>query len=285
MKRILITGASGFLGSRAALYFKNKYQVFTPTHHEMDITDAASVEEVFSEICPDLVLHCAAISDVGRCDREPEVSWKINVDGCVNIAKAAEKIGAKCVQCSSDQIYFGSVLDTAHDEDEEVSPMNLYGKEKLEAEKRCLDVNPDCKMLRLSWMYDTKRMKETEHGDFMRTLLAQLESDEMLSYAVCDKRGISDVNEVIANIEKAFCLPGGVYNFGSYNDRSMYDTMYEVFDGLGLDTKRIQPNTIAFYSNPRNITMCQNKLNACGIMFSTTIENLTKTIEKVRKEP
>ncbi len=281
MKRILITGASGFLGSRAALYFRGKYEVITPSHREMDITDSKSVEEVFLRWKPDIVIHCAAVSDVGKCEREPEQSWKINVDGCVNIAKASKAVGAKCIQCSSDQIYFGSQLDEAHCEDEAVSPVNLYGKEKLKAEMLCLEANSDCVMLRLSWMYDTKSMSETEHGDFMRTLIHKLNSDEELSYAVYDKRGISDVNEVIRNMEKAFYIKGGVYNFGSSNDKSMYETMREVFDLLGLDGGRIQKNDTAFQDNPRNITMCQKKLNANGICFSATTDNLAETIKRL----
>lgn len=280
MKKLLITGATGFLGSRMAAYYKEKYEVFTPKHSEMDITDAASVENVLSEYMPEVIVHCAAISDVGRCEREPEQSWKINVTGSVNLAKTAAKIGAKCIICSSDQVYFGSKAEGAHREDEVLKPFNLYGREKLAAEQECLKCNPDCVLLRLSWMYDTKTLNAGEHGDFMRTFLSKLNTGEVLSYPVYDVRGISDVNEVIRNIEKTFGISGGVYNFGSPNEKNMYETMVEVFGNLGLDTGRLQRNEQAFRDNPRNISMCQKKLEGCGIVFSSTVDNLTRCIAR-----
>ena len=60
MKKLLITGATGFVGSRAAAYYQNKYEVYTPTHEEMDITDPVSVRQFFEQIKPDYVIHCAA---------------------------------------------------------------------------------------------------------------------------------------------------------------------------------------------------------------------------------
>ena len=83
MKRMLITGGTGFLGSRVAEYFKNTYELSVPTRQEMDITDAAAVERTFQAFRPDVVIHCAAMSDTGRCQREPELSWAWNVEGSI----------------------------------------------------------------------------------------------------------------------------------------------------------------------------------------------------------
>ena len=283
MKRLLITGASGFLGSRVALHFKEKYDVFTPSHSDMDITDTESVAAIFSKIMPDVVVHCAAISDTGLCEREPELCWSINVTGSVNVVKAAGEIGAKCILCSSDQVYFGSSLEGAHSEAELLTPCNVYGSDKLIAEQECLKINPDCVCLRLSWMYDTKMVNVGEHGNFMRTFMEKMELEEPFYYAIYDIRGISDVNEVICNLEKCFEMPGGVYNFGSSNDRNMYDTMIAVFSNLGLNKTRLGKNEEIFKDNPRNMSMSQRKINEHGITFSTTIENLTRHIEKVFK--
>ncbi len=70
LKKMLITGASGFLGSCVAQYYKDKYEVLTPSHSEMDIADESSVMQYFKKTRPDFVIHCAAISEVGRCERE-----------------------------------------------------------------------------------------------------------------------------------------------------------------------------------------------------------------------
>lgn len=283
MKRLLITGASGFLGSRIALYYKEKYEVIAPSHSEMDITNAEDVRCFLEEKRPDIIIHCAAISDTGRCQREPELSWKVNVEGSVNVADAAKEIGAKYIMCSSDQVYFGSLLKGMHGEVEILKPGNVYGSHKLMAEQECLKKNPKSICLRLSWMYDTKIVKVGEHGDFMRTFMDKMEKGHDFEYTIYDIRGISDVNEVICNLEKCFELPGGVYNFGSSNDRNMYETMSFVFEKIGFDKARLVKNEEAFKENPRNMSMCQKKINKCGISFSTTIENLTQNIEKCLK--
>lgn len=281
MKKMLITGATGFLGSRIVDYYSEKYDIYAPTHKEMDITNRDSVFFVFDEQKPDIVIHCAAVSDVGLCEKEPENSFKINVEGAVNIAKASAKNRAKCIICSSDQVYFGSSVREAHHEEEILTPFNVYGRDKWKAEQEIMEVNPDCILLRLSWMYDIRTMREGEHGDFFRNLRSQIEGNGEVSYPVYDRRGITDVNEVVANLEKTFSIDGGIYNFGSPNDKSTFDTVYELFEGLGWDLKRLHKNEEAFKTNPRNLCMSQKKIEQYGISFSSTGDALLRNFEKI----
>ena len=276
--KLLITGASGFLGDRAARSFREKYKILTPTHARLDLTDGAAVEAFCRAERPELILHCAAVSDTGACQREPDRSYSINVEGAEHIARAAGLIGAKCVLCSSDQVYFGSPEQTPHREDQVLMPGNVYGRQKLEAEERCLAVNPDSVLLRLSWMYDGETLREGEHGDFLRTLLPRLRAGEKGSYPVHDRRGITRMQEVIQNMEKAFALSGGVYNFGAPNDCSTFELMERVFDRLRLDRSLLEPNEAAFADGPRNLCMDQSRLNRAGIAFSSTEEGLVRAI-------
>ena len=279
MEKLLITGGSGFVGSRIMEYYKGKYKIYAPSHQELDITDEKSVSAVMKRENPQYVIHCAAVSDTGKCEKEPELSWNINVNGCRNMAKAAKEIGAKCLICSSDQVYFGSTKMGAHDESEELSPANVYGREKLQAEKECLQVNPDCVLLRLAWMYDKECKNPKEHGDFLRTLLVKLKNKEELMYPVYDMRGITDVQEVVKNMEKAFALPGGVYNFGSPNDKSTYETVKILFEAVGIDTDLIHKNQEAFLTQPRNLTMSQEKIEQYGIKFLSTVSALINNMK------
>ena len=269
MKKMLVTGGSGFLGSRVVKYFSKDYEVFAPTHQQMDITNRENVESVMAAFAPDVVIHCAAMADVGQCQREPGISWAKNVDGSVNVAAAAGKVGAKCLLCSSDQVYF-------------MTPTNLYAKEKLTAEQEGLKVNPDSVFLRLSWMYDPAHTSTTQHSDFFTNLLPKIFAEETVSYAVHDRRGITDLNEVIRNMEKAISLPGGAYDFGAPNNKTMYETVAALFAGLGLNVNRVKENLEAFRDTPRDMTLKQEILNGYGIYFSDTTEALIANFAKYK---
>ena len=267
MKKMLVTGGSGFLGSRVAQYFAENYEVYAPTRREMDITRAESVDAVVDAFQPDVVIHCAAMSDVGQCRKEPEASWAKNVTGSVNMARAAGRVGAKCLLCSSDQVYFAV-------------PDNLYAKEKLAAEQEGLRINPNSIFLRLTWMYDPAPLEISRHRDFFSNTLPKLYTEEVLSFAIHDKRGITDVHSVIRNLEKAMDLPGGAYDFGCTNSKCMYQTAVDLFAGLGLDTGRIRADETSFRENPRDMTLNLEAVNRYGITFADTTEELIRNFSK-----
>lgn len=281
--KLLITGGSGFLGRRACAYFeKLGWQVFAPGHGELDITDEAGVAAWFRENRPQAVIHTAAVSDTGLCQQRPEWSEIINVAGCANLAKACRELGAKLVICSSDQVYFASAVSGPHREEEVCTPGNVYGCQKLRAEEQCLDVLPETVCLRLSWMY-ARQALPGEHGNFFAMLTAALEDESKpLSWPVYDRRGLTDVQYVIQNMEKALDLPGGVWNFGSENDKNTYATVKVALEEAGLEQAmgRLTPNETAFAASPRDISMDQGKLTAAGIVFSTTQAGLRFALEE-----
>lgn len=276
MKKILITGTSGFLGSRLLSYYKDKYILFTPSHSEMDITEYDSVLHYFEQTNPDIVIHCAAISDTGTCERNPELSFQVNVTGSKNIAKAASLYDTKCIICSSDQVYCNSKYDGTNCENDIVTPYNVYGKHKLEAESSCLKINKDSVLLRLAWMYDSNIDMTDSHSDFVKQLLHSLTNHNTFYLPTNDKRGITDIWEVIKNIEKTFYLPGGVYNFGSPNFKSTYETTLSVLDTLSCDTSHIKERE---YDNARNLSMSQEKLNRFDIRFPSTEDALIRCLK------
>ena len=149
--RIMLTGAGGFLGSRLLLYYQEKYEVFAPSRRELDFTCEEAVTEAVGAFRPDVLIHCGAISDVGACERDPEGSMQVNVEGTRNLARACGQVGARMVMCSSDQVYFRKAAEgegreeflRPHREEERCNPLPLYGKHKLLAEEACLTGQPD----------------------------------------------------------------------------------------------------------------------------------------------
>lgn len=276
MKSILVTGASGFLGSRICQHFSDKYKVIAPTHKDMELRKLDSVMSVFNKEIPDIVIHCGAISDVKKCDENSNIAYSINVDGTANIAKACVRYHSKLIFCSSDQIYFGCDSLVAHYEYEKTNPINNYGKQKLEAERVCLDYCKDAVVLRLGLMYDYQQLSTNEHENFFSNLMKALSQNKTISYPIYDYRGITYVQNVLNNIEKVFVLPGGIYNFGSENELNTYDTVKKFINELGLDDKIIAKNEQAFQEKPRNIRMCIDKIKEYGILFPSTSEGLVE---------
>jgi len=279
--KLLITGGTGFLGRRAAVYLKEQgFSVLTPSHGELDITRKQSVRDWFRENKPEVVIHTAAVSDVGACQRDPEGSETVNVDGCVHLAESCREFGGKLLICSSDQIYVGSCVPGPHRETEPVSPGNVYGNQKLRAEQSCLECLPDTVCLRLSWMYSTKRFPG-EKGHFLSSLKGALEEEALpLTWPVSDRRGITDVDAVIRNLPAARNLPGGVYNFGSENDMDTFHMVRSVLEELGMEAAlaRLTPNREAFADNPRDLTMDTEKIRAAGIFFPTTRQGILEAL-------
>ena len=280
---LLITGASGFLGRRAAAYLKDLgFRVLTPSHAELDIIREDAVHTWFLEHRPDAVIHTAAISDTGLCQQDPQWSEKVNVDGCVHLAKACREVGAKLLICSSDQVYSGSALPGPHKEAEPVIPNNVYGNQKRRAEEKCLEILPETVCLRLSWMYSTRPFPGEKSHFFTRLTEALEDPAKPLTWAVHDRRGITDVEEVVKNLVPALNLPGGIYNFGSEDPVSPYETVKTVLEDLGMEEalSRLTPNEAAFAENPRDISMDLTKLRAFGITFPTTAESLLNALKQ-----
>ena len=340
MKTILITGAGGFLGSRlvrrfsagtsAAPHFPqtepdavSPYHVYPLSGRAPDIRYAAGLLALFRQVRPDYVIHCAAVSDTGRCEREPEFSYSVNVTGAENIAIACRASGAKLIFCSSDQVYFDNVRTASpvpHRESEKLYPSGVYGRQKLEAEKRCAAACPDTVSLRLSWMYDTGKPGPEKHGNLVTTLRGLLDNpdpDARLAFPVYDRRSLTDVWDVAINMEAALDLTPGVYNFGSPNPLNAYETA-AVFLSLlrgasgnggnsvagagGQDSgasgnacnrvlaasiqnasdPRLVPDCQRFASCPRNLQIDLEKLSLAGISFPTAQEGFVRSLSRSR---
>lgn len=89
MKKLLITGSSGFLGSRLALYYKDKYELLLPTHSELNVSREEAVMAYMEQFQPDIVLHCAALSNTWYCEQHSDESHRVNVQGTVKIQRLA----------------------------------------------------------------------------------------------------------------------------------------------------------------------------------------------------
>lgn len=288
--KIVITGSSGFVGSRLAAYYQKKYEVWAPSHRELDFSDEKRALEAVRGFKPDVVIHCGAISDVNTCAQNPELSHAVNVKGAQYLARACARTGARFVFCSSDQVYFraqGAGESRAdflalHREDEAPAPLPLYGQHKLMAEQYALAEQPDSVILRLTWMYGRLTQEELKKGrrNLLTTLEEALKKQAPVTFSKTDHRGVTDVAEVVRNMEAAWQLPAGVYNFGSSNDTSMYETVRRALAAVGQEAL-VQKGS---GGSLRNLTMDTARLEKNGVSFGGSAERLGDAVKLLTEE-
>lgn len=131
LPNILMTGGNGRLGSELRALLP---QIVAPGSQELDVTDAQQVREVLERVRPQLIVHAAAYTNVGKAEQEREACWQINVVGTRNMAQAANRIGAKLLHISTDYVFSGNE-GNYREEDTPGPVVNYYSLSKLLAEE------------------------------------------------------------------------------------------------------------------------------------------------------
>ena len=287
IRKILITGASGFVGGRVVESLKESYELVTPTHSELDVTSMEDVADFVARIKPDAILHLAAISNTGYCEEHPEESYIVNVVSVENLARAAASNEAKFVWFSSDQVYNGNLELGLLSEDVSVSPENHYGRHKLLAEERSQTLCPGSVALRATWMYDVEKPGMKTHGNFVLNFRNAIKNGTPLRFATREFRGITWVEEVVKNIPFTFDLPGGIYNFGAENLLNTYETACGYARVSGVDPDGlIVPDTERFSAHIRNISISIKKAYEASngrINFLSTLDGLAEFEESLNR--
>lgn len=142
---ILVTGASGLLGATvltaahnrgweiAGTYREHPIRLSGATIGQADLCRAEQVRELLRAVRPEWVVHCAAVTDVDWCERNPDATWAINVRAAGDVARAAAEVGAGIVYVSTDSVFDGQ--RGGYTEDDEPAPLNVYARNKLAGER------------------------------------------------------------------------------------------------------------------------------------------------------
>jgi dTDP-4-dehydrorhamnose reductase len=177
--RLLVFGGWGQLGTDLANVAGDSHTLVRPRHAEVDITDAHAVGACVAEVRPDAVVNMAAFHKVDRCQEEPETTFAVNAVGALNVARAAQGVGARVMYVSTDYVFDGSVREGYREQDP-VGPVNVYGVSKVAGEAAVFEESPDAIVVRGSGLFGHAG-SAGKGGNFVDTMLAKGRRGEAIS--------------------------------------------------------------------------------------------------------
>lgn len=240
MKRILITGANGQLGNemrRLGAVSPNEY-LFTDVA-ELDITDKGAVIEYVKENKVDIIVNCAAYTNVDKAEDDEATAELINATAVRNLAEAMNDVDGTLFHVSTDYV-FGADGNTPRAEDMPLNPLGAYGRTKLHGEQAIAEVGCKAIIIRTAWLY-------SEFGNnFLKTMLRLTAEKESLN-VVFDQVGTptyaGDLALAIFSIIEGDIYKGneGVYHFSNEGVCSWYDFAQEIASAMRHDKCKINP--------------------------------------------
>ena len=150
--KILITGSNGMLGHDLQEVLKDNHELILTTSKTLDITDKEQVLNLIRENKPDVVVNSAAYTDVDGCEDNQDIAYCVNGEGVRNLALACKEIDCPLVHVSTDYVFNGK-NNRPWVEDDEIDPINVYGKSKLKGEEAILEILDKYFIVRTAWLY------------------------------------------------------------------------------------------------------------------------------------
>ena len=238
---ILVTGANGQLGNcvrNASTGSADKY-IFTDVA-ELDITNADAVKQLVKDNDVDIIVNCAAYTNVDKAESDAEFAEVLNAGAVRNLAQAIKNVDGTLIHISTDYVFGGSQGNTPRTESEPANPTGVYGETKLHGEQAIAETGCKGITLRTAWLY-------SEYGkNFVKTML-NLTSTKPELKVVFDQVGTptyaQDLADAIVDIisNRKFVGNEGVYHFSNEGVCSWYDFTQLIADVAGNTGCRIKP--------------------------------------------
>lgn len=248
MKTILVTGANGQLGNEMRIIAKNSTDnyIFTDVNQVegvateyLDITDLGAVGKCVVDNKVDVIVNCAAYTNVDAAESNEELAEKLNADAPENLAKAMKAVGGLLIQISTDYVFGKEPYNVPCKEEQQGTPTGVYGMTKLHGEQKIVAVGGNYVIIRTAWLY-------SEFGkNFCKTMMNLTATKPQLK-VVFDQVGTPTYAYDLAKaidvvIEKFDGSQVGIYHYSNEGVCSWYDFTKMIAEYNGATTCDIQP--------------------------------------------
>ena len=267
-KKYLVTGYKGQLGYDIVreLHERGEYNILAVDIDQMDITNREQVFDIVKKYNPDVIFHCAAMTQVDRAENDIEFCTNVNVNGTRNLTDASIEVGAKMVYMSTDYVFDGK-KEGLYKETDEVNPMSIYGKTKYLGEEE-VRRNPNHFITRISWVFGINGK------NFIRTMLNLANTKDELS-VVKDQVGSPTYTVDLAKllVEMAQTEKYGTYHVNNEGYCSWAEFAEYIMKSNDKNTKINHVTTEKYYEGkdmsqiayrPRNSKLDKSKLVEAG---------------------
>lgn len=232
--KVLITGSRGQVGTRLVERLTGKAEILAADVDVLDITDRAAVFKLVSHFSPNVIINAAAHTAVDRAESEVELSNKINRDGPLYLAEAAQATGAAILHISTDYVFNGE-SKIPYVESDSVDPKSVYGRSKLEGEDAVIRACERHIILRTAWVFGE------DGNNFVKTMLRLGKERDVLGI-VADQFGgptyAGDIADALITIAHKIQSPDfaewGVFHFTGMPYVSWYEFAESIF-GIALE--------------------------------------------------
>jgi dTDP-4-dehydrorhamnose reductase len=242
--KILILGASGLLGQALMREWNgNGDEVVGLSSRDMDIRDAARVQEVVKKARAEWIVLAAAYTDVDGCESHQDLAFGVNRDGAVNVARAAKQTGGKLFFLSSDYVFDGKKT-SPYEVDDARNPQSIYGRSKGEAEIGLIEALPECCIARTSWLFGAG-------GKCFPDTILKLAASRPALDVVNDQRGCPTYSVDLARAIVQLCRKdaSGIVHVTNSENCSWFEFAREIVSRADLDTE-VRPTSTEKMARP-----------------------------------
>lgn len=274
MKKLLITGVSGFLGwnlcqiahKRWKTYgtvFSHNIEIPNVNITKVDLTDYHAVKELFLKIGPDAVIHTAALTNLNYCQEHETRSHKINVDASVNIAGLCADNSIPCVFTSSDMVFNGQ--NAPYKEEDDTCPVNRYGEHKVLAEQGMTRRHAKVIICRMPLMFGTSG---SGAESFIQPMIRALRTGNELRLFTDEFRTPVSSRAAVKGIFTALEKVTGIIHLGGKERISRFDFGNLLVHTIGMSNERLTPCTqndiVMAAPRPPDVSLDSTKASSLG---------------------
>lgn len=238
--KVLILGSDGQLGTDMVQEYKaydRKVDLYKATISDFDISNYDTTRKFILDHSPDLIINCAAHTNVDDCEKNVDFAYRVNAIGSRNVALSANICGASLVYISTDYVFDGEKA-SPYTEFDTPNPLNIYAKSKLAGEMFVKDFSDKFYIIRTSWLYGSNG------HNFLKTILRLAQNNSEI-WVVNDQTGTptdtkSLASQIIKIVDKGIF---GTYNASCNGSCTWYEFACEIVKLAGLDANVIPIKT------------------------------------------